>query len=97
MKNLSHIVQDYLGMTPKDKGCENWTDMQSKMEEDICELFEKEIQLYTNSDFLESALNHYWNIAHFQLQKKDLGDIERVNYENQLSKSKQILKIMGCP
>ncbi len=96
MKNLSHLVQGYLGMTPKDKGCENWTEMQSKMEEDINQFFEKEIELFGSLDFLESALNNYWNMAHFKLQQKDLGDIERANYEKQLQKSKQILERMGC-
>jgi len=95
MKNLSHLVQGYLGMTPKDKGCENWTEMHSKMEEDINEFFEKEVALFDSLDFLESALNHYWNVAHFKLQQKDLGDIERENYEKQLQKSKQILERMG--
>jgi hypothetical protein len=41
MKNLSSIIQGYLGMTPKDKGCENWTEMGSKMEEDINDYFNK--------------------------------------------------------
>lgn len=43
MKNLSHIVQSYLGVTPKDQGCESWTDMQSKMEEEINEFFRGEV------------------------------------------------------
>lgn len=37
MKNLTQIIQGYLGMTPKDKGCSNWTEMESKMEEEINE------------------------------------------------------------
>jgi len=43
-------------------------------------------------DFLESALNHYWNDAYTNLERKDLGDIERKNYEYQLSKSKDIME-----
>lgn len=41
-KNVSQIVQSYLGMTPKDKGCSNWTEMQSKMEEELSVLFTDE-------------------------------------------------------
>ena len=37
--NLSHIIQSYLGMQPADKGCSNWTEMQSKMEEELNEYF----------------------------------------------------------
>ncbi len=42
MDNLSHIIQGYIGMTPKDKNCQNWIEMQSKMEEEINEFFQKE-------------------------------------------------------
>lgn len=42
-------------------------------------------------DFIQSALNVYWNNAHQQLQRNDLGDIERLNYECQLSNSKRLL------
>jgi hypothetical protein len=39
MQNLTHIIQNYLGMTPKDKGCDNWFEMMSKMEEEINDFF----------------------------------------------------------
>lgn len=45
-----------------------------------------------NNDFILSALNAYWNDAHAELQRKDLGDIERKNYEFQLNESKRIMK-----
>lgn len=45
-------------------------------------------------DFIVSALNHYWNDAYFNLQRKDLGDIERKNYEYQLKVSKQQMNIL---
>jgi hypothetical protein len=45
-KSLSTILQGYLGMTPKDKGCETWTDMQSKMEEEINALFIQECKAH---------------------------------------------------
>lgn len=42
-----------------------------------------------DKDFLISALNHYWNDAYCNLQRNDLGDIEKRNYEYQLKISKQ--------
>jgi len=42
MTNLSHIVQKYLGMKPKDLGCTDWTEMQSKMEEEINAFLQEE-------------------------------------------------------
>jgi hypothetical protein len=45
-----------------------------------------------NNDFIISALNAYWNDAHAQLQRKDLGDIERENYMFQMNESKRIMK-----
>jgi len=95
MKNLSHLIQGFLGMTPKDKSCDNWTEMQSKMEAEINEHFKDEIYLHSELDFITQAINNYWNMAHFMLEKKALGDIERKNYEFQLQKSKQILERMN--
>ena len=45
--------------------------------------------LNLDKDFLMSALNHYWNDAYHNLQRKDLGDIEKRNYEYQLRVSKE--------
>ncbi len=43
-------------------------------------------------DFIEQALNFYWNDAKQNLtERKSLGDIERENYEYQLMKSKELL------
>lgn len=42
-----------------------------------------------DKDFMMSALNHYWNDAYSNLQRKDLGDIEKRNYEYQLKVSKE--------
>lgn len=44
------------------------------------------------TDTILSALNSYWNDANNNLQRKDLGDLERVMYEEQKSKS---LDLMG--
>lgn len=63
---------------------------------EITELYQKEIELFKHVDFLEQTLNYCWNNAFKQLQRKDLGDIERKNYEYQLQKSKQLLKLIGC-
>lgn len=68
MKNLSYLIQGYLGMTPKDKGCQNWTEMQSKMEEDINQFiqessgvfFEKKLKdLFTDENFIENVCLSY--------------------------------------
>jgi hypothetical protein len=95
MKDLSKLVREYVGKGPIDKDCKTWAEMKSKMEKDINQFFDKEIELFSNRDFLESALIHYFDYAYRKLQRKDLGDIERVNYEKQLQKSKQILESMG--
>lgn len=46
-------------------------------------------------DFIVSALNAYWNDAHYKLQRKDLGDIERQQYEQQRKRSKEIMEKLG--
>ena len=43
-------------------------------------------------DFIESALNNYWHDAVINLARKDLGDIEKKNYESQLHKSKELMQ-----
>ena len=83
MKNLSHLVQGYLGMTPKDKGCENWTEMQSKMEEDINQFFEKEIELFGNLGQNDEVGNEFANEL-----KQFLGIKISENH-------KDLMKIMG--
>ena len=43
---------------------------------------EKEfIVTYEQAAFINDALNFYWNDAVNNLQRKDLGDIERSTYE----------------
>ena len=34
-KDLIKLIQGYIGMTPKDKGCINWSEMQEKMADEI--------------------------------------------------------------
>ncbi len=46
-------------------------------------------------DFIGRALNHYWNDALSNLGRKDLGDIERNNYEYQKSKSFDQLQVIN--
>ena len=31
---------------------------------------------------LEHALNHYWNFANKELERKDLGDLEKIMYRD---------------
>lgn len=38
---LRNIAQSYLGMTPRDKGCSNWSEMQDKMANEIQECIPK--------------------------------------------------------
>lgn len=48
---------------------------------------------FTQSDlyFIQSALNAYWAEAAFTLDRKDLGDIERQNFELQKKRSKELM------
>lgn len=55
-------------MTPKDKGCENWTEMMSKMEEDINQFieessdvfFQKKLkELFSDENFIENVCLSY--------------------------------------
>lgn len=34
-RKLIQLIQGYIGMTPKDKGCNNWNEMQQKMADEI--------------------------------------------------------------
>lgn len=43
-------------------------------------------------DFIMTALNAYWNEAHFMLGKNTLGDIERKNYDHQIKECNRIMK-----
>ena len=43
-------------------------------------------------DFIVTALNAHWYDAHHNLERKDLGDIERKNYESQLLRSKELME-----
>ena len=91
MKNLTSVIQSYIGMTPKDHQCSNWTEMMSKMEEEINEVFEHEITLYKEIHFIESAVNNFWCDAQMNLSRKDLGDIERQIYNDQKDTANRIL------
>jgi len=48
-----------------------------------------------DADFIVTALNQMWNDAHEKLQRKDLGDIERKNYEDAKAKSKELMIKLG--
>jgi len=48
------------------------------------------------SDFVISSLNAFWHQAMNELDKKDLGDIERKNYEYQRDKAKEIMRKLGA-
>ncbi len=40
---------------------------------------------------LEQALTHYWNFAHKELERKDLGDLEKIIYQVIKKYSKELL------
>lgn len=42
-------------------------------------------------DFLMSALNSFWHQANAALERKDLGDIERKNYQSEKDKSSAMM------
>ena len=42
--------------------------------------------------FIETALNAYWNESYWKLQKDDLGDIEKQNYEYALKEAEKLMK-----
>jgi hypothetical protein len=42
-------------------------------------------------DLIIDAVNHYWHYSNTELQKNDLGDIERKNLEIIRTKCKDIL------
>lgn len=44
-----------------------------------------------DTDLIRSALNFYWQDANENLQRNDLGDLEKINYQYQLENSKRIL------
>lgn len=46
-----------------------------------------------DKDFVESALNAYWNDAHQNLERKDLGDLEKIMYQKRLAKAFELLKL----
>lgn len=91
---LQKIIQGYLGMQPKDKNCINWSELQEKMEREILELYAEELDLYSHMHLIESAVNYYWNDTNQNLERKDLGDIERQIYLKQKEKSLKVLNIL---
>lgn len=46
---------------------------------------------WEEADFINNALNFYWHEANNQLQRKDLGNMERKNYEYQKAKAKELM------
>jgi hypothetical protein len=51
----------------------------------------KEYKEKLDMDFIVYCLNQCWNFAHTELQKRDLGDIERRIYEQQKVKAKALI------
>jgi hypothetical protein len=47
-----------------------------------------------NRGLIEAALNHYWNDANANLQRSDLGDLERFMYEKTKTSTKELLMVI---
>jgi hypothetical protein len=61
-----------------------WKDVEGYEPKKPLPKVENELAVKTNSSergLIESALNFYWNDANTNLQRKDLGDLERIMYE----------------
>ena len=46
-------------------------------------------------DLVLDALNNYWHNANTELQKKELGDIERKNWEGIKTKAGELMRKLG--
>lgn len=92
MQDLMDIITRYMGGTPVEEKSRSEIAWHGKMYKEIETLFSREIALYKNRLFIQQALNHFWNDAHANLQRKNLGDKERENYELQKQEASRILK-----
>jgi hypothetical protein len=91
MKELKDLIQSYQTAYPSDKGCILWAEMRDKFQKEIEAVFSREIALYKNRLFIQMALNHYFHDANSNLERENLGDIERDNYELQKEEALRIL------
>lgn len=89
MKELKEIIEKYQGKAPNNNGI--WSKMRDKFQKEIEAVFSREIALYKNRLFIQMALNHYFHDANSNLERKNLGDIERDNYELQKEEALRIL------
>jgi len=55
-KKLTKIIQNYIGMTPKDKGCKNWSEMQEKMTDEILTLIYSTTECKNFEEFFEALV-----------------------------------------
>jgi hypothetical protein len=57
---LRNLAQNYLGMTPKDKGCVHWSEMQDKMADEMLEIIpdQKELLIDFYNFTLEKAKDY---------------------------------------
>lgn len=83
-KDLSQILQSYLGMKPKDKGADNWHELQAMAEEEINDLMnEEKKQLAEQVKVLSTALK---TIAEWNLPETgdfwDEAKTRKISYES---------------
>jgi hypothetical protein len=60
-----------------------------------CELSKFTLIDKSTINILENALQCYFNDANQNLQRKDLGDIEKSNYQFAMTKSKEVMDGLG--
>lgn len=85
-----YAFDDHEGMRvfPEDWGNILWLDEPHSMQGEVGRLRDDD------KEFITDALNAYWHEANARLLLTDLGDIERKNYERQLSRSKELMEAL---
>lgn len=85
-----YAFDDHEGMRvfPEDWGNILWLDESHSMQGEVDRLRDDD------KEFITDALNAYWHEANARLLLTDLGDIERKNYERQLSRSKELMEAL---
>jgi len=61
MDRLNEIVQEYIGMTPQDKGCNNWSEMQEQMVNELTEVNKRE-PIANNCDTIFEQASEFHDI-----------------------------------
>lgn len=71
-KKILKVAQNFIGMTPNDLGCENWSEMQEKFADELVQLDVPYIEeYYIQSGYIGNAMcwwgkDHRGYTAHFE-------------------------------